>query len=347
MKNNKKLVIHCCGGTGISIIDKSMDFFNRRDMSSKAVLDIKALDTSDANFKDTKRLHGIDNCFYRIESTSLVNGFLDGSGGVRAHSVDSIIKGVQKYMDTNGYTEAKRGELHVILASASGGSGNVIATTLLSNMLNKDIPAVIVLVGDDASAKYCENSIKTLKTVNNIAQKSDKAVALGYFLNNQTNTNYKKSQEDVDISIAGLIDILRIFNGEPKDLDFQDIRNIINPKLKDFGLKNGVYILSYKIGEVEDKDLESITPVISRTILIDTEKHSPLSIKHSKIGYADEELKESISNHYGENLNLVLCIGNLKHEISSLEQKEKQIDNKIKQAEESLDIDSTDDELVL
>jgi len=346
MKSNKKLVIHCCGGTGISIVDKSMDFLNKRDMDKKAALDIKALDTSDANFKDTRRLKDLDNCFYRIESNSLSNSFLDGSGGVRAHSVDSIVKGVQKYMDKNGYTEARRGELHIILASASGGSGNVIATTLLNNMLNKDIPAFIILVGDDASAKYCENTVKTLKTVNNIAQKSDKAVALGYFLNNQT-ANYKKSQENVDISIAGMIDILRVFNGYPRDLDFQDIRNIINPKLKDFNLKNGVYILSYKIGEVIEEDIKDIAPVISRTILIDSSSHQPLEIKHTKIGYADDELKDSISEHYGENLNLVLSIGNLKYEISSLEDKEKSIDNKIKDFEDALDIDSTDDDIVL
>lgn len=346
MKNNKKLVIHCCGGTGISIIDKSMDFFSKRDMDKKAALDIKALDTSDANFKDTRRIKDLENCFYRIESNSLSNSFLDGSGGVRAHSVDSIVKGVQKYMDKNGYTEAKRGELHIIIASASGGSGNVIATTLLSNMLSKDIPTFIILVGDDASSKYCENTIKTLKTVNNIAQKSDKAVALGYFLNNQ-NSNYKKSQENVDISIAGMIDILRVFNGYPRDLDFQDIRNIVNPKLKDFNLKNGVYILSYKIGEVIDEDIKDIAPVISRTILIDSSTHKPLEIKHTKIGYADDELNENITEHYGKNLNLVLSIGNLKYEISSLEDKEKSIDNRIKDFEDALDIDSTDDDIVL
>ena len=351
-KNTKKLVIHCCGGTGISILDKSMDFFRKRDTDKKAELVIKALDTSDANFNDTMRLKVIDNCLFRIESSSLTNGFLDGSGGVRAHSVDSIVKGVKKYMDSNDYTEAKRGELHIIIASASGGSGNVIATTLLSNMLNKDIPALIILVGDDASAKYCENTIKTLKTVNNIAQKSDKAISLGYFLNNQVNTDravsYKRTQENVDISIAAMIDILRMFNGHPKDLDFQDIKNIINPKLKDFNLKNGVYILSYKIGEIVDEDIANIAPVISRTILVNPDEHSPLEIKHNKVGYADDALKSNIGEYYeGKNLNLVLSIGNLKYEISSLEEKEKSIDSKIKEAEKSLDIDSTDDEIVL
>lgn len=348
MKNKNKLIVHCCGGTGISIVDKSIDFFTNRDITSKAALVVKALDTSDANFKDTKRLKGnYEDCFYRIENNSLANGFLDGSGGVRAHSVDSIVKGVQKYMDQNKYTEPRRGELHIILASASGGSGNVIATTLLGHMLSKDIPVFIILVGDDVSSKYCENTIKTLKTINNIAQKSDKAVSLGYFLNNQTNSNYKKSQEDVDISIAGMIDILRIFNGEPKDLDFQDIRNIINPKLKDFDLKSGVYLLSYKIGEIDKDDLLNITPVISRSILLNTDKHIPLPIKHTKIGYADTELGNNIMQYYKDNLNLVLCIGKLKEEISKLENKEKEIESAIRAAEDSLDLDSTDEDIVL
>ena len=350
--NDKKIIVHCCGGTGISIVDKAMDFFRKRDTDRKAKLVIKALDTSNANFDDSLRLKDIDNCFFRIENAKLANSFLDGSGGVRGHSLESIVKGVQNYMDSNGYIEPKRGELHIILSSASGGSGNVIATTLLSNLLAKNIPTLIILVGDDSSAKYCENTSKTLKTVNNIAQKVDRAVSLGYFINNQRdrdrNQSYKSSQETVDISIAILIDMLRIFNGYPRDLDFQDIKNLINPKLKDFELHNGVYILSYKIGEVEDRDIENIAPVISRSVLVDPETHNPLEINHSKVGYADETLKDNIKEYYNnQNLNLVLSIRNLKYEIDLLENKEKSIKDNMNKFKDALDLGSTSDDIIL
>lgn len=352
MERSKKIVVHCCGGTGISIVDKSIDLLSKRDTDRKAGLVIKALDTSSANFADTMRLKDVENCFFRIENAKLANSFLDGSGGVRAHSAESIIKGVQNYMDTNGFIEPKRGELHVIIASASGGSGNVIATTLLSNMLSKDIPVLIILVGDDVSAKYCENTSKVLKTVNNIAQSTDKAVALAYFLNNQRNLergdSYKSSQETVDVSIAVLLDILRVFNGSPKDLDFQDIKNLINPKLKDFGLYNGVYILSYKVGEIENDDVRKIAPVISRTILMNPDEYQPLEISHSKVGYADETLKENLTENYGvKNINLLLSIGNLKGEIEVLENKEKEIKERLNTFKDSLDIPASSDNVLV
>ena len=35
MERSKKIVVHCCGGTGISIVDKSIDLLSKRDTDRK------------------------------------------------------------------------------------------------------------------------------------------------------------------------------------------------------------------------------------------------------------------------------------------------------------------------
>lgn len=340
----KTIVVHACAGAGISIADKACEFIDKMECTKgRADIIFNALDTSEANFKDTTALQiAVD--LYKINSVSLDNGILDGSGGVRAHAVDSIAKGTREYLDTNKYAIPKKGEIHVIIASASGGTGNMIATELLSNFVAKEIPVICIFIGDSSNAKYAENTRKTLLTVNNISQKSERATTIRYLINDYT--RFKNVQEAIahnNSEIVILLDFLSIFNGDVKDLDFQDLINLINPKVKDFSITKGIYSLISKVGASSSENLaNNLLPIISRTIVQNFEEYAPLSIMHSKIGTIEnEELKDNVQATYEDaNLTLTLTAGGLQEEIDRLFSIESTIKTSLEETKNLLSISS-------
>ena len=340
----KTIVVHACAGAGISIADKACEFIDKMEcVKGRADIIFNAIDTSEANFKDTKALQIAVN-LHKINSVSLDNGILDGSGGVRAHAVDSIAKGTREYLDINKYATPRKGEIHFIIASASGGTGNMIATELLSNFVAKEIPAICVFIGDSSNAKYAENTRKTLLTVNNISQKSERATTIRYLINDYT--KFKNVQQAIahnNSEIIILLDFLSIFNGDVKDLDFQDLTNLINPKVKDFSIPKGVYSLISKVGASSPENLaNNLLPIVNRTIVQNFEEYAPLSIMHSKIGTIEnEELKDNVQATYEDaNLTLTLTAGGLQEEIDRLLNIESTIKSSLEQTKDLLSISS-------
>lgn len=342
---SKKIIVHGCAGAGISISDKVYSFVESIDTSGKAEVLFNAIDTSDANFKDTKHLKDVIG-LHKISNANLTNNILDGSGGIRAHSSTSIIKGTKEYLDKYKYLSPEKGTIHLIISSASGGSGNMIAVELLSNLMAKEIPVVLVLIGDSSTAKYAENTRKTLLTVNNISKANERIVSIRYLLNNYS--SYKTVQEAQmhnDGEITMLLDLLSTFNGDVKDLDFQDLFNITNPKAKDFGIPTGVYSLISKVGDSENEKLSNnLTPIISRTIIQNFNEYVPLNIVQTKTGTIENAaLKENVQLlHSDNNLTLLLAAGGLQAEIDYLKNIEDEIFKSISKVKDSLDISSNE-----
>lgn len=339
---NKKIIVHCAGGAGISIADKTFKFLDDSNSEFKAQLVYHCLDTSEANYKDTKYLKSA------IELNKITNmnlsGHLDGSGGIRSHAAPSVVKGVQEYLDRNKYVTPKKGEIHVILSSASGGSGNVIASVLLNNLMSKEIPTFLILIGDSSNAKATENTRKTLLTINDISSKQERVVSIRYLFNNYLEfPTLREAQADNDGQISIMLDFLRIFNGDVKDLDYQDLVNLINPRASDFDLPKGVYSLISKIGISDSENLDSLlTPVINRTIIQDPTTYKSLDLMHSKVGYIENpDLKTNVEKiHDKNNLTLSLVVGGLQEEIDILEETELRIKASLEKAKETIKIRS-------
>ena len=54
----KTIVVHACAGAGISIADKACEFIDKMEcVKGRADIIFNAIDTSEANFKDTKDGH--------------------------------------------------------------------------------------------------------------------------------------------------------------------------------------------------------------------------------------------------------------------------------------------------
>lgn len=336
---NNQIILHSCGGAGISIADKAIAFLRNNENEKKAKLVMHCLDTSETNYPNTKELKTVAD-FWKMENINLDDSYFDGSGGVRGHNSESIVKGVQAYLDAKKYLAPKKGELHVILAGASGGSGNIIASMLLKNLLDKGVPVTLIIVGDDNSAKAAENTRKALITLNSIAGNKRKRITTMRLLfnNNKDSGNILSAYEDVDAEIAIHLDVLRTFNGELRDLDFQDLVNIVCPKGEDFSLPVGMYTLQSRIGENKEVANDK-TIVMTRTIVTNPEAFKSIDVMHSKIGQiSDESLREKVTANYSvenipSNINLLLISGGLKAELDYLEDKEttiKESFNKIK-----------------
>jgi len=325
---SNKIILHSCGGAGISIADKAITYLRNNENEKKAQLVMHGLDTSETNYPNTREFKTVAD-FWKMENINLDDSYFDGSGGVRGHNSESIVKGVQAYLDAKKYLAPKKGELHVILAGASGGSGNIIASMLLKNLLDKGVPVTLIIVGDDNSAKAAENTRKALTTLNSIAGAKRKRITTMRLLfnNNKEGNNILSAYEDVDAEVAIHIDVLRTFNGELRDLDFQDLVNIVSPKGEDFSLPIGMYTLQSRIGENKEVTNDK-TIVMTRTIITNPETFKGISVMHSKIGQiSDESLKEKVINNYNvdgvpSNINLLLISGGLKSELDYLTERE-------------------------
>lgn len=147
-----KLMFYGCGGFGVNQI---------RDLPSKLGYpnaEYRIIDTSMAN---THRQE-IDPCIeikYVGES---------GHGKVRNTNLEVMQQAMDQliYMDDDDY------DIAVVIFSLSGGSGSVAGPLIVKALTRKDKPVLVVTVADGRSTVDCENSIKTIRSLENIAKNS-------------------------------------------------------------------------------------------------------------------------------------------------------------------------------
>jgi hypothetical protein len=199
--------LYACGGAGINMGSKLAHFKNEPS-EAYAQLDTVYVDTSKSN------LHAkID-----AESIYLIDG-LDGSGQVRKENYGAISERVRDILQT-----FKPVDLNLMLHSLSGGSGSVIAPSIVSELLSKDLPTIVICVGDDSTKKFAENTLNTLKSYEQIA-KLRKAPVLMYYLQNGPDMPRAKIDERVQALVASLC---MLFSRRNRELDSKDLYNWVN-----------------------------------------------------------------------------------------------------------------------
>jgi len=191
--------LYACGGAGLNVAAH----FDKQ----KGNNDIQPV------FIDTSR----SNITERIseDKTYLIEG-LDGSGKVRSENHIQIGECILDILQTH-----RVGDLNIVLSSGSGGSGSVIAPSLVSELLLRDVPTVVVIIGGTDSRIELENTIRTLKSYESIAKLRKTPVVAMYFENSDT-----KSRKSVDADIHRAIEVLAtLFSGKINELDSSDLRN--------------------------------------------------------------------------------------------------------------------------
>lgn len=205
--NPTKLAIYGCGGCGINIVHGCDAQWKDGKLSSEDAAQYKVsyIDTSRSNMKE----HMDENDLYILAN-------LDGSGKKRDENHVEIANVIREIL-----VKHKPLDFNVVVFSLSGGSGSVIGPLLVSEMLSRDIPVIAVCVGSDESVLTANNTLKSLKSLDAIAKRNNKALNFIYQHNERG-----IPRGNVDNRIHGYLSGFRfLVSGKNAELDSQDLIN--------------------------------------------------------------------------------------------------------------------------
>lgn len=141
---------------------------------------------------------------------------MDGSGKVRASNFEEISKNalaiLQKFKPT---------QFNIVVHTASGGSGSVIAPILVSELKNRGEQVIVITVGSTDTRIEIENTIKTLKSYESIANLRKSPVVMHYVQNTE---QFSRQMVNKQVRIAISL-LCGLFSGQNEELDTADLKN--------------------------------------------------------------------------------------------------------------------------
>lgn len=200
--------LYACGGGGINMGSK-IDKLAPSNSDAFAQLEVFYTDTSKSN------LHAS----IAEEKVYLIDG-LDGSGQVRKENHVSISERVRDILQT-----FKPVDLNIVLSTGGGGSGSVIAPSIVSELLAKDFPTIVICIGDDSTKKYTENTLNTIKSYDHIATKLRQKPVVMFYLQNSPEMTRARVDERVQALVASLC---LLYSRRNAELDSKDLYNWLN-----------------------------------------------------------------------------------------------------------------------
>lgn len=199
--------VYACGGCGINIASLLEKHRNAED-SAAAKLNITYVDTSKSNLA---RNHNAI-----AEEHSYVINCKDGSGQIRAENYDEIVEHMKDFLQAH-----KPLDLNIVITSASGGSGSVIAPVIVGELLERKAPVIVMMVGSTATKTYTENTIKTIKSFEGVSR-AKKAPVVAIYDENST----KRTRSEVDDNLKYAVMTLAIlYSRQNHELDSMDLYN--------------------------------------------------------------------------------------------------------------------------
>lgn len=287
-----KINVICCGGAGINIGDKVINMVGELG-DGFAEVAISYVDTSRANI-DKIQPRGK---FWHVATKSHNKDVIDGAGSERQKLSADIIANVSEYLDSNKILKHINGEYYMVIFSASGGSGSVIAPMMIKGLLERNIPTIAVVVGDSSNGLSAANTLKTLATLQVIATKVSKPLSMLYVNNAAVNDkNMMVAEDKANQMLLNTISTISLFlSGQNEALDNQDMTFIIDQSnLTSLNIAPGLYGLI-----VSSKDpilpADSI-PTVARTLTVGNIPYdiNNLTLLHHKRGYVTNENAASL-----------------------------------------------------
>lgn len=199
-----KVKLYACGGGGINI---GARFERHRGLSETGFAEI------DTVYVDTSR----SNLSRQIDQKScyLMEG-LDGSGKIRAENYEEISGRVRDILQQH-----KPGDVNIVLSTAAGGSGSVIAPSLVSELLDREIPVIVITIGNADTRLEAENTLKTLKSYEAVAKLRKAPVVMAYVQNSEQMPRAKADAHVESIIMALAV----VYSRENRELDSKDLFN--------------------------------------------------------------------------------------------------------------------------
>lgn len=115
-------------------------------------------------------------------------------------------------------------DFNIVVFSASGGSGSSIGPAIVNKLLEEGKHVITIVVGSIGSKKEVENTIGTIMSAANFANRYQRPLMMYYRENNNTTP---RSKVDTDVQSALFLFSL-LFSSENKGLDTADLRNLID-----------------------------------------------------------------------------------------------------------------------
>ena len=265
--------IYAAGGFGFNICNELAQFENKRN-DGCAEISICYVDTSRSNligktFKE-ENLYIFDN--------------IDGSGKKRDQNYDVMSESYNDILHQH-----KPLDINIVVHSASGGSGAILGPLLVTELIKRNQLVIAVTVGSNASRIEVDNTIKTLKSYENIAKLNNTPVVACYRENSKETPRGK-----VDNEITTLLILLGVlFSGQNRELDKADLVNFINyHRVTDFQPK-----LSYLDFWSKDIILDKGHALISVASICDnaTSPELDIPVEYQAVGYIQEQNKDILN----------------------------------------------------
>jgi hypothetical protein len=205
------LRLYGAGGAGTNIVGRwhAMDGQN---VSGTAKCVVAYADTSRANLPSDIQ-----------ESHVFLLADKDGSGGVRKENHTDISRNVAGLLQKH-----PPGDLNVVCFSAAGGSGSVFGPLIVKALIEASKPVVVVVIGAEESTIRRDNTMNTLKSLDNIARKSGVPIVVCY---DHNAPDAKRS--DVDKRCGFVLASLAVLGSrQNRELDTADLAHWLNyPKV--------------------------------------------------------------------------------------------------------------------
>lgn len=202
--NKGTMAVYGCGGFGVNIT-KTFEKDAGNDIPGHAIVTPYYVDTSRSNLESD-----ID------DSRIFILQGVDGSGKVRKTNHPAIAENVRLLLK-----QFQPAEFNIVVFSSSGGSGSVFGPLLISELQKRGVPVVGIVVGSDESVITANNTLNTIKSLENIAIRNGVPTVM-YYEHNRPG----QKQSDVDARCTGVIGRLStLVSRENHGLDTKDIRN--------------------------------------------------------------------------------------------------------------------------
>lgn len=205
-----RVLVHGCGGAGVNITAQEIERL-KENVEVFGVVETRYIDTATADIGEYDFIPEHDKF---IISSNKLNKNVDGAGGVREALNEFITEDIKNYVDT---LDKHSDDIHIVISSASGGSGSLIAPRLIHTLKMLKLPVIYIMVTDTSSVMYCDNSLKTAKHIELAGNK------YGYSIPTIMIDN-KDALDVVNARVGLQVEQLAILcNGNHKSLDTTDM----------------------------------------------------------------------------------------------------------------------------
>jgi hypothetical protein len=211
MSNAQKNTVNIigCGGVGVNCTSL-LEPARNSDVVGFAKYNLCYVDTSKSNMI-RKKLNADDVFLFED---------MDGSGKIRKENHKAIAANTKAILQ-----KFKPTDFNIVIHSAAGGSGSVLAPSIVSELLKAGKEVIVVVIASFGSVIEVENTTKTLQSYEAISELREKNVNLVY-LQNSTAVNDELQINSQAMHLISML--LGLFSGEHEQLDTADLKTWLN-----------------------------------------------------------------------------------------------------------------------